>query len=46
VSKQPTPTVVLVHGAFAAAIYPLDHICDAVRHVTRPGKLGTVLVTP
>jgi NADPH:quinone reductase-like Zn-dependent oxidoreductase len=27
-----------------AAIYPLDHITDAVRHVTRPGKLGTVLV--
>jgi NADPH:quinone reductase-like Zn-dependent oxidoreductase len=29
-----------------AAIYPLDHIGDAVRHVTRPGKLGTVLVKP
>jgi NADPH:quinone reductase-like Zn-dependent oxidoreductase len=29
-----------------AAVYPLDHICDAVRHVTRPGKLGTVLVKP
>ena len=29
-----------------AAIYPLDHISDAVRHVTRPGKLDTVLVKP
>jgi len=29
-----------------AAIYPLDHISDAVRHVTRPGKLGTVVVKP
>jgi NADPH:quinone reductase-like Zn-dependent oxidoreductase len=29
-----------------AAIYPLDHISDAVRHVTRPGKLGTVIVKP
>jgi NADPH:quinone reductase-like Zn-dependent oxidoreductase len=27
-----------------AAVYPLDHISDAVRHVARPGKLGTVLV--
>jgi NADPH:quinone reductase-like Zn-dependent oxidoreductase len=29
-----------------AAIYRLDHISDAVRHVTRPGKVGTVLVKP
>ena len=27
-----------------AAIYPLDRIADAVRHVTQPGKVGTVLV--
>lgn len=31
---------------YTAAVYPLDHISDAVRHVTRPGKLGTVLVKP
>jgi NADPH:quinone reductase-like Zn-dependent oxidoreductase len=29
-----------------AAIYPLDQISDAVRHASRPGKLGTVLVKP
>ena len=27
-----------------AAIYPLDQITDAVRHVSQPGKVGTVVV--
>ena len=29
-----------------AAIYPLDRIADAVRHVSQPGKVGTVVVKP
>src|SRR6201997_2552639 len=29
-----------------AAIYPLEQIGDAVRHVTQPGKVGTVVVKP
>ena len=29
-----------------AAVYSLDRIADAVRHVSRPGKVGTVVVTP
>jgi len=29
-----------------AATYPLDRIADAVRHVTQPGKVGTVVVKP
>jgi NADPH:quinone reductase-like Zn-dependent oxidoreductase len=29
-----------------AAVYPLDRIIDAVRHVAQPGKVGTVLVKP
>jgi NADPH:quinone reductase-like Zn-dependent oxidoreductase len=29
-----------------AAIYPLDRISDAVRHVSEPGKVGTVVVKP
>jgi len=29
-----------------AAIYPLEEIGDAVRHVTQPGKVGTVVVKP
>jgi len=29
-----------------AAVYPLDRIADAVRHVSQPGKVGTVVVTP
>jgi NADPH:quinone reductase-like Zn-dependent oxidoreductase len=29
-----------------AAVYPLDRIGDAVRHVTQPGKVGTVVVKP
>ena len=29
-----------------AAIYPLDQISEAVRHASRSGKIGTVLVRP
>jgi NADPH:quinone reductase-like Zn-dependent oxidoreductase len=29
-----------------AAVYPLDRITDAVRHVSQPGKDGTVVVKP
>jgi NADPH:quinone reductase-like Zn-dependent oxidoreductase len=29
-----------------AAVYPLDRITDAVRHVSQPGKVGTVVVKP
>src|SRR6201993_3036646 len=29
-----------------AAIYPLERIGDAVRHVSQPGKVGTVVVKP
>jgi NADPH:quinone reductase-like Zn-dependent oxidoreductase len=29
-----------------AAVYPLDRIADAVRHVSQPGKVGTVVVKP
>jgi NADPH:quinone reductase-like Zn-dependent oxidoreductase len=29
-----------------AAVYPLDRIADAVRHVAQPGKAGTVVVKP
>ena len=29
-----------------AAVYPLDRIGDAVRHVSQPGKVGTVVVKP
>jgi hypothetical protein len=27
-----------------AAVYPLDRIANAVRHVSQPGKVGTVVV--
>ena len=29
-----------------AAIYPIGELSDAIRHATRPGKTGTVLVRP
>ena len=29
-----------------AAVYPRDRITDAVRHVSQPGKVGTVVVKP
>jgi NADPH:quinone reductase-like Zn-dependent oxidoreductase len=29
-----------------AAIYPIAQLSDAIRHATRPGKTGTVLVRP
>ena len=30
----------------AAAIYPVAELSDAIRHATKPGKAGTVLVRP
>jgi hypothetical protein len=29
-----------------AAIYPMEQISEAAAHVSRPGRVGTVLVTP
>jgi len=29
-----------------AAIYPIAELSDAIRHATKPGKIGTVLVRP
>jgi hypothetical protein len=29
-----------------AAIYPIAELSDAIRHATKPGKTGTVLVRP
>jgi hypothetical protein len=34
------------HHFDVAAIYPLDRIRDAVRHMTLPDKVGTVVVKP
>jgi NADPH:quinone reductase-like Zn-dependent oxidoreductase len=34
------------HHFDVAAVYPLDRIADAVRHVSQPGKVGTVVVKP
>ena len=34
------------HHFDVAAIYPLDRFTDAVRHVSQPGKVGTVVVKP
>ena len=39
-------TTDLPHHFDVAAIYPLDRIADAVRHVSQPGKVGTVVVKP
>jgi hypothetical protein len=39
-------TAGLPHHFDEAATYPLDRIADAVRHVSQPGKVGTVVVTP
>ena len=39
-------TADLPHHFDVAATYPLDQIADAVRHVSQPGKVGTVVVTP
>jgi NADPH:quinone reductase-like Zn-dependent oxidoreductase len=36
----------LPHHFDVAAVYPLDRIADAVRHVSQPGKVGTVVVKP
>ncbi len=38
-------TADLPHHFDVAATYPLDQIADAVRHVSQPGKVGTVVVT-
>jgi hypothetical protein len=29
-----------------AAIYPVGDLSEAIRHATKPGKIGTVLVRP
>jgi NADPH:quinone reductase-like Zn-dependent oxidoreductase len=34
----------LPHYFDVAAVYPLDRTADAVRHVSQPGKVGTVVV--
>jgi NADPH:quinone reductase-like Zn-dependent oxidoreductase len=39
-------TTGLPHLFDVAAVYPLDRIADAVRHVSQPGKVGTVVVKP
>jgi len=39
-------TTDLPHHFDVAAVYPLDRIADAVRHVSQPGKLGTIVVKP
>jgi len=36
----------LPHLFDVAAVYPLDRIADAVRQVSQPGKVGTVVVKP
>ncbi len=39
-------TTGLPHLFDVAAVYPLDRIADAVRQVSQPGKVGTVVVKP
>ena len=39
-------TTDLPHHFDVAATYPLERIADAVRHVSQPGKVGTVVVKP
>jgi NADPH:quinone reductase-like Zn-dependent oxidoreductase len=39
-------TAGLRHHFDVAATYPLDRIADAALHVSQPGKVGTVVVTP
>jgi NADPH:quinone reductase-like Zn-dependent oxidoreductase len=46
-----TTTACLMAQAFSsqfdvAAIYPIAELSDAIRHATKPGKTGTVLVRP
>jgi NADPH:quinone reductase-like Zn-dependent oxidoreductase len=46
-----TSTASLMAQAFSsqfdvAAIYPIAQLSDAIRHATKPGKTGTVLVRP
>ena len=46
-----TTTACLMAQAFSsqldvAAVYPMAELSDAIRHATKPGKTGTVLVRP
>jgi NADPH:quinone reductase-like Zn-dependent oxidoreductase len=46
-----TTTACLMAQAFSgqfdvAAVYPIAQLSDAIRHATKPGKTGTVLVRP
>jgi NADPH:quinone reductase-like Zn-dependent oxidoreductase len=44
VASAVTITTGLPQHFDVAAVYPLDRIADAVRDVTQPGKVGTVVV--
>jgi NADPH:quinone reductase-like Zn-dependent oxidoreductase len=46
VASAVTITTALPQHFDVAAIYPLDRIAEAVRHVSQPGKVGTVVVKP
>jgi NADPH:quinone reductase-like Zn-dependent oxidoreductase len=46
VTSAVTITTGLSQHFDVAAVYPLDRITDAVRHVSQPGKVGTVVVKP
>jgi NADPH:quinone reductase-like Zn-dependent oxidoreductase len=46
VASAVTITTGIAQHFDVAAIYPLDRIADAVRHVSEPGKIGTVVVRP
>lgn len=46
VASAVTITTGLPQHFDVAAVYPLDRIADAVRHVSQPGKVGTVVVKP
>ena len=46
VASAVTITTGLPQHFDVAAVYPLDRIADAVRHVSQPGKAGTVVVKP
>jgi NADPH:quinone reductase-like Zn-dependent oxidoreductase len=46
VASAVTITMELPQHFDVAAIHPLDRIADAVRHVSQPGKVGTVVVKP
>jgi hypothetical protein len=46
VASAVTITTGIAQHFDVAAIYPLDRIADAVRHVSEPDKIGTVVVRP